>query len=357
MAQERKIETYENKARTVKKPEAVINHKQTKQYKEGETIVEKNKTVGTVKLTRAQIVEKFTMDISGIAQADAKLAALGMRAYETLFQVGSAKDFMAMVQSVDVENGGHILLKSGYNLPILPEDDVVEFLQMFNAITDENAPLTVNIVKFKIDNPEFDERTSLFTYALFELVGAGRRTPNTDWSSVEAKGTFEVNAEGKFSRLYTLIMDYIADPENEAAALKGALLALAPNAFEAFSGLFNRESFKKLGIVISSPTEGKEALLTPFISEIIGYMLFDTFGDYAVVVEDEEEEETENEEEAEVEVKKPVTSQKSTQKPKVEVKPAPVVEEDEEDEIDVEDDEDSSNWLEEEDEDAEDDEY
>jgi len=41
MAQARKIETYENKTKTVKKPEAVINHKQTKQYKDGETTVVK----------------------------------------------------------------------------------------------------------------------------------------------------------------------------------------------------------------------------------------------------------------------------------------------------------------------------
>lgn len=350
MAQARNIKTYEKttvvkptiknegaemqakEVKTVKKPVAMINHKQTKQFKDGEKTVEKAKEVKTVKKTRIQIIEEFELKISSFAQSNVALSKEAMKLYLAIFQLESYTDFMAMVQSVSEE--GDILLKSGYNLPILPEEDLMEFMQLFTSIVDINNAPAYNVVNFKMSNPEFDERTALFTYALFELVGAGRRAPNIEWDDVESTSPFDVTQDGKYSAMYMIIDAYIADSENEAGALKGALESLAPNAFAAFNGFFNKESFKKIGLTISSHTEGMEAVLTPAISENIGNLVYDIFGDYAVIIEDEEDEE---EVEAEP-VGKQVTSQKNTPKQKVEAKPAPVVEDEDEDDIEEDDD-------------------
>ena len=331
MAQARKLDrdntrVASTEVKKVKKPETMLGHKETKQYKDEGAKVDKSKEVKKEKMTRAQIVEQFQVDIAAVAESNPKLAVKAQKYYEALFQVASSKDFMAMVQSVNTEDGA-ILLKTGFNLPILPEEDVFDFMDLFVSIIDGAKSPTVNIVKYKVDYPDFDNNIALFTYALFELVGAGRKAHNIEWDAVEAGEGFDLDQEGLYSKMYLLISEYLENGEGESAEnLKGALMTLAPNAFEAFAPLFNRESFKKLGITISSPTEGKDAIITPVISEIISYMMFDTFGDYAPI----EDEETDDKEEAEVEEKKPVTSQKSTQKPKVEAKPAPV--EDEEDE-------------------------
>lgn len=373
MAQARKLERDNTRVgastaevRKVKKPENMLNHKETKQFKEDGDKVEKTKEVKKEKMSRVQMVEQFQVDIAKVAEANPKLAVKAQKYYEAFFQVASSKDFMTMVQSVNAEEGT-ILLKSGFNLPILPEEDVIDFMDLFVSITDGVKSPTHNIVKYSLDNPDFDSNILLFTYAMFELVGSGRKTPNIDWDSVESGAEFDLEAEGLYSKMYLLISDYLeAGTEDSEAAqmLKGALMTLAPNAFEAFSPLFNRESFKKQGIVISSPTEGKDAVITPVISEIISYMMFDTFGDYAAI-----EEEQEDEEEETVPEKKPMTSQKDTQKPKAVVEEE--TEEDEEDEeeeeetpfdsdeddIEIDEEDESDEEWDEEDEEDEEDEY
>ena len=371
MAHARKIETGYTKgssteAKNVKKPENMLNHKNTKQFKDEGEKVTKAKEVKKEKMTRAQVIEQFKVDMAQVAESKPKLALKAQKYYESLFQVASVDDFMVMIQKVDVE-AGVMELKSGFALPVLPKADVLEFMDFFVSITAGEKSPTYNIVNYYLDNPEYTTNIALFTYAMFELVGAGRKTPNIDWNEVEADSDFGFDVEtdeGLYSKVYLLIQDYLESPDADgeaASKLKGALMALAPNAFEVFHPLFNRESFKKLGMTVSSPTEGKEAIITPVISEIIGYMMFDTFGDYAVVEdEDEEAEEEDSDEEEEVPAaKKQKTSPKDTQKPKVEVEEEEDSEEEEEtpfdsDEEETEDEDDievdGDEWDEEEDE-------
>ena len=124
----------------VKKPEAMVNHKQTKQFKDEGKNVEKAKTVTKEKMTRAQMVEKFQVDIAKVAGENPKGARTAQRYYEAMFQIADTKEFMNLVQKVDVENKS-IVLKTGFSLPIIPEESVINFMDFFVTITNAKMRL------------------------------------------------------------------------------------------------------------------------------------------------------------------------------------------------------------------------
>ena len=114
----------------VKVPKTMVKHSEGKQAVEQSDKVEKAKSVTVVKekLSRAQIMEQWSLDLAKAAEKSPADGARALEKYETFFQLNDKEELLKMVQTIDLENKT-IVLKQGFTLPILLKEssDLFEF--------------------------------------------------------------------------------------------------------------------------------------------------------------------------------------------------------------------------------------
>jgi hypothetical protein len=281
--------------KSVKAPASMVSSSEVKQVAENAAAVENAKKVTVVsdKLSRAQIIEKMTVDLAKASEKNPKDGARALEAYTQFFQLGEKEELLKMVQKIDTERG-LIVLKQGFNLPILlsEKSDLYEFLDIMDKILDPNASPFLNVVKWG-QNGDYEVALETWAgvYALITLLSYGRQTPNFDWLATEAS-EFVPNDDYFFNSVFKVIDAFVADPENNGGLMKGMLEFLIPDTFKAMDELFQRDSLKKLGITITSPSEGEGVLFTSTLANVMTYVMYDIF---SPVVPEEVEEEAEAE--------------------------------------------------------------
>lgn len=261
----------------------MASHKDTKQYAENMESAEalKETTTEPKKLTRAQQRAAIMDQMAKISGNDVGKADTLLHKYIQMFGLNSAEDLVTMVQSVD-EESSTIILKSGFVLPLNPanvQDDLAEFLDIMNAVLDpDGKSLAVNLIKFDMENPDFDYRTKMAFYLLNQFLGFGRKTPNYDFNTIEHL-PYPVEDIGNYEQVYAFLEQVIEKPDELAGQFKGLVNSLVPNVVSAMGPLWSRDSLKKLGITFTSAAEGRDIPYHNVMATNIAYLCYDLWAE------------------------------------------------------------------------------
>lgn len=261
----------------------MVSHKDTKQYAENVDTVESLKEVSAEpkKMTRAQHREALMDQMALASGSDAGSADTLLNNYIQFFGLNSAEDFVTMVQSVDVEKSS-VTLKSGFVLPLDPAfvgSDLSEFITIMNTVLDvDGKSLAINLIKFDMENPDFDKRTKMAFYLLNQFIGFGRKTPNFDFANTQAV-MHPVADILDYAQVYAFLEQVLEKPEELAGEFKGLVNDLVPYTCEAMGPLFSRDSLKKLGITFTSAAEGRDILYHNIMATNIAYLCYDLWAE------------------------------------------------------------------------------
>lgn len=266
------------------------NHEDTKAAKDNPEQLKKAKadpiTKEPVKLSRADKLKAMEVSITEIAKEDFKGSDTAMNSYCNLFQLEEKSELIKMVQHLELTTGS-MVLKTGFVLPVLPKtSEITAVVDILSVITSNETPFVIGLVNLLQD--EHEDNITGFVYGLMEYLSLGRKANNVEWDAVEAEPY-----EGKpgYIDIYNAVQ---ATLDEDYSTLKSIMVSLAPEAWEALNPLFARESFKKQGIVYSTPTDGRDVYFTGVTAQIVTVVMFDLLSPYIESVEVEDDSEPES---------------------------------------------------------------